>query len=175
MEFIAEVGSNYEGELDEARDYIRRAAEAGATAVKFQTLRHHKLVAPRIWSDGEWVENPVVKAIKNLELPDDWHAPLMDEAKRAGVEFISTPFYLEAVDLMESIGVATYKIASGDITFRPLLDASPRPGSASFSPPAAARWRKCAPRSTRSAMPAPATSRFCTASSATRPPGRRRI
>ena len=122
MEMIAEIGSNYGGELDEARDYIRRAAAAGATAVKFQTLRRDKLVAPRVRVDGQWVANPVYQNIKNLELPDDWHATLLTEAKQLGVEFFSTPFHLEAVDLLESIGVSTYKIASGDLTFLPLLE-----------------------------------------------------
>lgn len=120
---ICEVGSNYNGSLDCARDYLRAAKRAGADAVKFQTLRKDKLVAPRIYVDGRWVENPVYKAFSSLELPDDWHFELKRCADEAGIEFFSTPFYLEAVDLMERVGVRTYKIASGDISFLPLLQA----------------------------------------------------
>lgn len=120
---ICEVGSNYNGSLDCALDYLRAAKRAGADAVKFQTLRKNKLVAPRIYVDGGWVENPVYKAFSSLELPDEWHFELKRCADEAGVEFFSTPFYLEAVDLMERVGVRTYKIASGDISFLPLLQA----------------------------------------------------
>lgn len=120
---ICEVGSNYNGSLDCALDYLRAAKRAGADAVKFQTLRKDKLVAPRIYVDGRWVENPVYKAFSSLELPDEWHFELKRCADQTGIEFFSTPFYLEAVDLMERAGVRTYKIASGDISFLPLLQA----------------------------------------------------
>lgn len=120
---ICEVGSNYNGSLDCALDYLRAAREAGADAVKFQTLRRDKLVAPRIHAGGAWVDNPVYKAFASLELPDEWHFELKRCADELGIEFFSTPFYLEAVELMERVGVKTYKIASGDITFLPLLKA----------------------------------------------------
>lgn len=120
---ICEVGSNYNGSIDCALDYLRAAKRAGADAVKFQTLRKDKLVAPRIYVDGRWVENPVYKAFSSLELPDEWHFELKRCADQTGIEFFSTPFYLEAVDLMERAGVRTYKIASGDISFLPLLQA----------------------------------------------------
>ena len=120
---ICEVGSNYNGSLDYAFDYLRAAKAAGADAVKFQTIRKDKLVAPRIYADGAWIENPVYKGFTSLELPDDWHFELKRRADELGIEFFSTPFYLEAVDLMERVGVRTYKIASGDISFQPLLEA----------------------------------------------------
>lgn len=125
---IAEVGSNYDNSLTTAQEYIRSAKAAGADAVKFQTLRKTKLIAPRIFSDGSWIENPVFKNFSNLELPDEWHLSLKQTAESVGTEFISTPFYLEAVDLFEKVGVRTYKIASGDITFRPLLKAVGKTG-----------------------------------------------
>ncbi len=120
---ICEVGSNYNGNLDCASDYLRAAKAAGADAVKFQTLRKDSLVAPRIFQNGAWTENPVYKAFSSLELPDEWHFELKRRADEIGIEFFSTPFYLEAVELMERVGVSTYKIASGDITFLPLLQA----------------------------------------------------
>lgn len=122
MEFIAEVGSNFAGDLEIARDYIRRSAAAGATAVKFQTLTREKLIAPYIFSEETWIDNPVYQGFSNVGLPDEWHAILMKDAAAAGIEFFSTPFHLEAVDVMEACGVKTYKIASGDLTFTPLLE-----------------------------------------------------
>ncbi len=120
---ICEIGSNYNDSLDCAFDYLSAAKAAGADAVKFQTLRKDKLVAPRVYVNGAWVENPVYMGFVSLELPDEWHFELKRRADELGIEFFSTPFYLEAVDLMERVGVRTYKIASGDISFVPLLQA----------------------------------------------------
>ncbi|MBW1793743.1 MAG: N-acetylneuraminate synthase family protein [Deltaproteobacteria bacterium] len=121
--FIAEVGSNYNADIEVAKKYIYAARDSGANAVKFQTLRRDKLVAPKILLNGTWTDNPVYHSFNNLELQDDWHYILKATADELGIEFISTPFYLEAVDLLEKVGVCTCKIASGDITFFPLLEA----------------------------------------------------
>ncbi len=125
---IAEIGSNHNDNLETAKEYIRATRAVGADAVKFQTLRRHKLVAPRIWSDGKWVDNSAYINFSNLELPDAWHYTLKRISDENGIEFISTPFYLEAVDLLEEVGVKAYKIASGDITFFPLLEKIGRTG-----------------------------------------------
>ena len=118
---IAEIGSNFDGDKALAKYYIDAAAEAGADAVKFQTLAKETLIAPYVrGEDGEWIDNPKWAAFSNTGLPLAWHGELKAHCDKAGVEFMSTPFYLEAVDLMEEIGVARYKIASGDMTFAPL-------------------------------------------------------
>lgn len=118
---IAEIGSNYNNDLNLAKKYIKATNESGADAVKFQTLRKSKLIAPKVLMDGKWTANPAWENFSNLELPDKWHFTLKEFADVSDIEFISTPFYLEAVDLLEKIGVSRYKIASGDITFFPLL------------------------------------------------------
>ena len=123
VQIIGEVGSNYDGSLEKAKAYIQALKECGADAVKFQTLRKETLIAPRILFDGKWQANPVYEKFSNLELPDEWHYELKAFADQCGIEFFSSPFYLEAVDLLEKVGVKTYKIASGDITFDPLLKA----------------------------------------------------
>jgi len=122
VRIIAEIGSNYDNDLEKAKLYIRAISECGADAVKFQTIRKDKLIAPKVQIDGIWQDNPVFLNFSNLELPDEWHHILNKTADEYEIEFISTPFYLEAVDLLESVGVLTYKIASGDITFTPLLE-----------------------------------------------------
>lgn len=125
---IAEVGSNYNTDIELAKKYIYAARDSGADAVKFQTLRKDKLVAPKTLLNETWADNPVYHGFSNLELHDDWHYTLKSTADECGIEFISTPFYLEAVDLLEKVGVTTYKIASGDITFLPLLETVGRTG-----------------------------------------------
>ncbi len=118
---IAEIGSNYNNDLDLAKKYVRLCSEAGADAIKFQTLKKDSLIAKNIWSDGKIIHNPIYDIVVNLELSEEWHHELKKEADKYEIEFLSTPFYLEAVDLLENVGVKTYKIASGDITFFPLL------------------------------------------------------
>jgi len=119
---IAEVGSNFNDDLDMAKRYVRASAEAGADAVKFQTLKKHLIISPVTKVKGEVVSYPIYDIFKSAELPEAWHFELKKEADAAGIEFISTPFYLEAVDLLVDVGVRTIKIASGDITFFPLLE-----------------------------------------------------
>jgi len=128
VRFIAEIGSNYDNDFDMAVAYIRAARGAGADMVKFQTLRKDRIVARDVRVGGRLEKNPVYDLFTSLELPDDWHARLKQAADEMGIEFFSTPFYLEAVALLEGVGVRTYKIASGDITFTPLLEAVGRTG-----------------------------------------------
>jgi N,N'-diacetyllegionaminate synthase len=119
---IAEVGSNFGGDLQQAKSYIEQAAQAGASAIKFQTLTKETLLAQKTIIDGALVENPRWSLFGNAGLPEEWHQELRDYAHASGIQFASTAFYLEAVDVMEACGVDFYKIASGDITFRPLLE-----------------------------------------------------
>lgn len=130
IDIIAEIGSNHGGDLDTAKRYIEAAARAGADVAKFQTLTRDGLIARfvRDPQSGEIVANPKHAAFSNAGLPDDWHAPLKACCEDNGIEFMSTPFSLEAVDLMEGIGVKRYKLASGDLTFVPLLEKLGRTG-----------------------------------------------
>ena len=59
--------------------------------------------------------------IKKLELPDDVFAELAGYAKKRGIIFLSTPFDIESVDLLDQLDVPAFKIPSGDITNYPLL------------------------------------------------------
>lgn len=119
---IAEIGSNYDGDLDHAKRYIAAAAEAGAHVAKFQSLSRDGLIARKVRDakSGEVVDNPKYAAFGNQGLPDAWHYALKGCCDDNGIEFMSTPFSLEAVDLLEDVGVKRYKIASGDMTFAAL-------------------------------------------------------
>jgi sialic acid synthase SpsE len=123
IDIIAEIGSNHGGDLDEAKRYIEASARAGADIIKFQTLTRDGLIARFVRDEtGAIAENPKYAAFSNAGLPERWHAPLKICADDNGVEFMSTPFSLGAVDLMEGLGVKRYKVASGDMTFTPLLE-----------------------------------------------------
>lgn len=111
---IAEIGNNHEGSVARAEEMIGRAAEAGADAVKFQTIIPEFLVSPN--------DLARVKQLGRLCLEYDDFVRLKEVATQVGVEFLSTPFDLESVQFLESL-VPAYKIASGDNNFFPLIEA----------------------------------------------------
>jgi len=119
---IGEVGSNYDGSFDQALRYIKEVAATGADVAKFQLLRKDLLVAPRLYPGGKATDNPVYANFSNLELPEEWVPELVAACQEHEIAFSCTPFYLEAVSVLERAGVEDYKIASGDITFTPLLE-----------------------------------------------------
>ncbi len=115
---IAEVGSNFNGSLDLAKEYIDAAREIGADAVKFQSYRAATLLNP-LKPDGQhW---PAYEVVERYELPREWHQELFGHAEKAGVEFLTTPFDLDLLGLLQAVGVRAFKIASGDLTFTLLL------------------------------------------------------
>jgi sialic acid synthase SpsE len=111
---VAEIGNNHEGQFSLAEEMVCRAAEAGADAVKFQTFRTERFVAP---SDAARFAR-----LKQFELTQEEFGRLADRASSEGVLFISTPLDLESAVFLNDL-VAAFKIASGDNTFMPLLGA----------------------------------------------------
>ncbi len=124
---IAEAGVNHNGSIDNARQLIDVAAQAGADAVKFQTFRAESLVtrqAPKAQYQKQTTaasENQF-DMIKKLELTDDNHADLIAHAKDRRIEFLSTPFDTHSLHLLTGrFGLRTIKVSSGDITNAPFL------------------------------------------------------
>lgn len=109
---IAEIGNNHEGDVALAERLVGLAAEAGAQAVKFQTIAPERLVSAE--------DEARVRQLQKFALSRRDHERLARAAENAGVIFMSTPFFLEAVDWLESL-VPAFKIASGDNDFDPLL------------------------------------------------------
>lgn len=119
---IAEIGSNHDGDVKRAKELIGACKYAGADAVKFQSFTAEGLLSPlKPNGNGNWVLNPAYKLIEDLTMPPEWHAELKECAEGAGMTFLSAPFDDGRADLLNSIGVAAFKIASGDITDEPLL------------------------------------------------------
>lgn len=124
---IAEAGVNHNGSIDLARQLIDVAADAGADAVKFQTFKAQNLVsksAPkanyqtRTTGDDE----SQFDMIHKLELDETAHLLLMSHCQRKGIQFLSTPFDFESVDLLaQKMKLPFLKISSGEITNGPLL------------------------------------------------------
>ncbi len=121
--FCADIGSNHDGSLDKACELIHLAAEAGADAVKFQHFRADHIVSekgfaslPKMAHQKHWKDS-VVETYRKAETPWKWTPTLANACKVEGVEFMSTPYDLEAVDHLNPY-VNVWKIGSGDITYR---------------------------------------------------------
>lgn len=131
---IAEAGVNHNGDPALAHKLIDAAAEAGADAVKFQTFSADAVAteaAPKAAYQTETTgagENQRAM-LARLELSKPAHHDLLAHCRRSGLEFLSTPFDLESLAfLTDELDLPTLKIASGEITNRPLLEAAAHSG-----------------------------------------------
>jgi N,N'-diacetyllegionaminate synthase len=109
-----------------ARQLIDVAAEAGADLVKFQTFNADRLVTThaakahyqsRALGDGE----SQYAMLGKLELTREMHGALIAHCKSRGIQFFSTAFDLDSVDLLAELGFNLFKIPSGEITNLPYL------------------------------------------------------
>jgi len=119
---IAEIGNNHNGDVDLAKQLIAAAAEAGADAAKFQTHIAEAEMLPSTPTPPHFDE-PRWEFTKRMELSKDDHLRLKAYAEERGLVFFSSPFSVEAVELLEAVDVPAYKIASGELTNPPLLEA----------------------------------------------------
>lgn len=110
---IAEIGSSHSGSLDSAFRLIEESAKAGADIVKFQLFTGDDLWHP---SDKRLIET------RRLAVPREWIPKLKKRCLDLNVRFLCTPFSPTSVEYLESQGVRQYKVASGDITYTPLLE-----------------------------------------------------
>lgn len=122
---IAEAGVNHNGQLDLALQLVDAARQAGADAVKFQTFRAEDLALPgtatAAYQQGATGETDQFAMLRKLELSAEQHRIIAAHCERVGIEFMSTPFSEDAVDLLTSLGVRRLKLSSGEIVNRSLL------------------------------------------------------
>lgn len=117
MEIIAEIAQAHEGSLGIAHSYIDALAEAGVDAVKFQThiAEAESSLFESFRIKFSYEDETRMDYWKRMEFtPEQW-AGLKQHCTDAGVEFMSSPFSLAAVDLLENIGIKRYKIGSGEL------------------------------------------------------------
>ena len=100
---VAEIGSNWEGNIIKAKKIIRECKKSGADAVKFQMWRANDLYNTK---------HPSWKVIKKSELTFNQASMLKKFADKMKIDFFCSAFFPEAVDFLESINVKRYKIAS---------------------------------------------------------------
>jgi len=124
---IAELSANHEQNFDLAVDTIKAMKNAGADAVKIQTYTPDSMTLNsekplfRTREDSLWAGQKMYDLYKIGETPWEWHAKLQQLANDLEMDFFSSPFAFKDVDLLESINVSAYKIASLEITDIPLI------------------------------------------------------
>lgn len=123
---IAEAGVNHNGNIGIAKKLINVAVDAEADAVKFQTFKAEKIIS-RYAPKAEYqkkttdADESQFDMIKRLELNEDAHRELICYCKNKNIIFLSTPFDLESIDLLNNLGLEIFKISSGEITNLPYL------------------------------------------------------
>lgn len=127
IQIICEWGQSHRGNLDVAKAQARLTKAMGATFSKWQLFEPERLVsvnAKRYWNKSLGGDESQLKTFKNNGslAKEEWQE-LKAYCDDSGVGFLVTPFDLQAVDFLEDIGVSHWKIASGEITHKPLIQA----------------------------------------------------
>lgn len=121
--FIADIAANHDGDLQRAIDLIWLAAEAGADAAKFQHFAAETIVSDYGFRQlgqqqshqSEWKKS-VFDVYKDASLDTDWNQRLVETCAAAGIDFFTSPYSFELVDMVDPL-VPAYKVGSGDITW----------------------------------------------------------
>ncbi|MNW26110.1 N,N'-diacetyllegionaminic acid synthase [compost metagenome] len=121
--FIADIAANHDGDLARAKELIWMAKEAGADAAKFQHFKAEKIVSDygfrnlkgALSHQSDW-EKSVYDTYKEYECNRDWNEELALTAKKAQIDFMTTPYDYEAIHLLDQY-IPAYKIGSGDVTW----------------------------------------------------------
>jgi sialic acid synthase SpsE len=103
---VAEIGSNWEGNTNKAKKIIQKCNDADVDAIKFQMWR----------TDDLYQNHPQYDLIKKSELTFDKAEKLKNFSDDEGIEFFCSPFYPEAVDFLDQLGVKRFKVASRTCT-----------------------------------------------------------
>ncbi len=124
---IAEVGVNHNGCMNTAKELINVAFQSGADIVKFQTFKSEELTTDTApLAEYQLKNSPQFtnqkKLLSKLELSEENHILLKNYAEDLGIEFLSTAFTTQSIDLLTRIGIRRWKVPSGEINNIPLLE-----------------------------------------------------
>lgn len=124
--FIAEIGVNHEGNLDKALQMVEEIADAGAHAAKLQAYKAENLVvksAAAYWDTSFEAETSQLALFKKYDgFGEEEYSVVQKRCLECGIDFIATPFDLDMVETINRLS-SIFKIASADLTNKPLLEA----------------------------------------------------
>lgn len=125
---IAEIGANHNGDMDLAKKMIDSAIECGCDAVKFQSWNKTSIASKTLYQENTVYNDSKKKHFGSLKemvdkyyLRKEQHFELQNYCASKSVDFCSTPFSNEEVDLLDELNVEFFKVASMDINNYPLL------------------------------------------------------
>jgi sialic acid synthase SpsE len=126
--FIADISANHDGDLERAKMLIHMAKEAGADAAKFQNFRAPEIVSDygfrtmqgQVSHQSTWKKS-VFEVYQDASIPFEWTPILKEECEKAGIDYFSSPYDFEAIDMLDPYAPA-YKIGSGDINWLEALE-----------------------------------------------------
>lgn len=125
---IGEISGNHLGSLERCLKLVDIAADAGASAVKIQTIDPGEMTVdtndPRfIVSEGPWKGYRVADVFRENMLPKEWHRTIFDHAALKGITAFSSPFDIGSIHFLEALDVPAFKVASNEIFDWPMLEA----------------------------------------------------
>lgn len=128
---IAEAGVNHNGDIGMAMELVEAAAGSGADVVKFQSFRSGLIASPQAPKAAYQQRNTgttesQLDMVARLELSEEDHVRLIHHAQRCGITFLSTPFDIPSIALLERLGITMGKVPSGEMTNKPYLQAMAR-------------------------------------------------
>ena len=123
---IAEAGVNHNGSIDLAKKLIDVASDSGADAVKFQTFKAENLATKNAKKANYQMETTNIKEsqfdmLKKFELDVETHKQLISYCNKKSIMFLSSPFDQDSINLLNNLGLETFKIPSGEIINLPYL------------------------------------------------------
>ncbi|WP_022694811.1 N-acetylneuraminate synthase family protein [Ponticaulis koreensis] len=126
--FIADIASSHDGELSRAKDLIWLVKEAGADCAKFQHFLARDIVSDegfrslggQMAHQAAWKQS-VYDIFEKYQTPRDWTDELVAESKKADIDFMTTPYDLAAIDLVDK-HLKAWKIGSGDIGWNQFIE-----------------------------------------------------
>lgn len=124
---IAEMSANHNGDINNAKELIKSAKNAGADAIKIQSYKPDTITLNStseefmINDGGLWDGRSLYDLYEEAHMPWDWHKPLFELSKEVGLTIFSSPFDNSAVDLLEDLNAPAYKIASFEVIDIPLI------------------------------------------------------
>lgn len=121
---IAEIGNNHNGSFERAKEMVDLAVKMGADCAKFQMRNLDEVYRQRtLRKDGEDLGTEyVLDLLRRFELSIGQHHELAEYCAAKGILYLCTPWDRKSVDVLESLGVPAYKVASADLTNLPLLE-----------------------------------------------------